>query len=110
MTYPPASVLFLFYAGLRRGETLALTKSDINLKEKTVSVNKAVVFDVNKSIVKDGAKSDAGNRTIPLPDAFIAFLKPFLPSLDTFYLFPGKTAKHTQKRNTSTCGTALSKS
>ncbi len=88
-----AFVLFLFYTGLRRGEALALTKADINLKEKTVSVNKAVVFDVNKSIVKDGAKSDAGNRTIPLPDAFIAFLRPFLRSLDTFYLFPGKNGE-----------------
>lgn len=99
-----------YYTGLRRGEALALTKADINLKEKTVSVNKAVVFDVNKSIVKDGAKSDEGNRTIPLPDAFIAFLKPFLRSLDTFTCSPGKRRKHTQKRNTSTCGTALQKS
>ncbi|MCM1235491.1 MAG: site-specific integrase, partial [Ruminococcus flavefaciens] len=57
-----ALVMFLFYFGLRRGEALALTKADVDLKKKILTVNKAVVFDVNKPIVKTGAKSDAGNR------------------------------------------------
>ena len=61
--------MLLFYFGLRRGECLALTKSDIDFKKKILTVNKAVVFDVNTPIVKTGAKSDAGNRTIPIPES-----------------------------------------
>ena len=85
-----AFVMLLFYFGLRRGETLALTKSDIDLKKNILTVNKAVVFDENTPIVKAGAKSDAGNRLIPIPEGAGAFLSAFLYSIDTFYLFPGK--------------------
>lgn len=85
-----ALVMLLFYFGLRRGEVLALTKSDINFKKKILTVNKTVVFDVNKPIIKTGAKSDAGNREIPIPESVTAFLKQYLKTVDTFYLFPGK--------------------
>lgn len=86
-----AFVMILYYFGLRRGEALALTKSDIDLKNKLLNVNKTVVFDVNKPIVKIGAKSEAGNRAIPIPESAEAFLKEFLKSVDTFCLFPGKS-------------------
>lgn len=85
-----AIVMLLFYFGLRRGEALALTKSDINLKKNVLNVSKAVIFDSNKPIVKVGAKSDAGNREIPIPDSVRPFLMDFLKSVGTFYLFPGK--------------------
>ena len=85
-----AFVYLLFYFGLRRGEALALTKSDINLKTQLLTVNKAVIFDVNTPIVKVGAKSDAGNRTIPIPAEIFPFLRDFLKTVNTFYLFPGK--------------------
>ena len=84
-------VMILFYFGLRRGEALALTKSDIDLKKKTLTVNKAVVFDKNTPIVKTGAKSNAGNRVIPIPAHAVASLRDFLKAVDTFYLFPGKS-------------------
>lgn len=85
-----AFIMLLFYFGLRRGEVLALSKSDIDLKKKTLSVNKTIIFDKNNPIVKVGAKSDAGNREIPIPEGVTAFLRGFLKSADTFYLFPGK--------------------
>lgn len=84
-----ALVLLLFYFGLRRGEALALTKADIDLKKKLLTVNKAVVFDVNVPEVKEGTKSEAGNRQIPIPVGVLPFLKDFLKAVDTFYLFPG---------------------
>lgn len=86
-----AIVMLLFYFGLRRGEVLALTKPDIDLWKKTLTVNKTVVFDVNTPIIKTVAKSDAGNRIIPIPAPAIPFLRDFLKSVDTFYIFPGKT-------------------
>lgn len=85
-----AFVLILFYFGLRRGEALALTKADIDMKKKMITINKSVVFDVNTPIVKEGAKSDAGNRSIPIPEGAMGFLREFLKLNDTFYLFPGK--------------------
>ena len=85
--------MLLFYFGLRRGECLALTKSDIDFKKKILTVNKAVVFDVNTPIVKTGAKSDAGNRTIPIPESVSSYLKGYLKSINTFYLFPGKNTE-----------------
>lgn len=86
-------VMLLFYFGLRRGECLALTKSDIDFKKKILTVNKAVVFDVNTPIIKAGAKSDAGNRTIPIPESVSSYLKGYLKSINTFYLFPGKNTE-----------------
>lgn len=86
-----AFVMLLFYFGLRRGEVLALTKADIDLRKRILIVNKTVVFDTNTPIVKSGAKSDAGNRTIPIPANAVPFFKEFLKSVDTFYIFPGKT-------------------
>ena len=92
-----ALVMLLFYFGLRRGEVLALTKSDINLKKKILTVNKAVVFDVITPVVKAGAKSDAGNRTIPIPEGITGFLRQFLKAVDTFYIFPGKNTETLSK-------------
>lgn len=86
-----AFVMLLFYFGLRRGEALALSKSDIDLKKKSLSVNKTVIFDKNNPVIKAGAKSDAGNRIIPIPAHATPFLRDFLKSVDTFYLFPGKS-------------------
>lgn len=92
-----ALVMLLFYFGLRRGEVLALTKSDINFKKKLLNVNKTVVFDVNTPIIKTGAKSDAGNREIPIPDSVEDFLRQFLKSVNTFYLFHGKNTETLSK-------------
>lgn len=92
-----AIVMLLFYFGLRRGEVLALTKSDINLKKKILTVNKTVVFDVNTPVIKTGAKSEAGNREIPIPESAEGYLRDFLKSVDTFYLFPGKNTETLSK-------------
>ncbi len=67
-------VLLLLYCGLRRGELVALTWSDISLKNKTVTVNKAAVFDGNQAKVQS-PKTDSGIRTIPLPDSILDAVK-----------------------------------
>ena len=92
-----AFVLLLFYFGLRRGEALALTKADIDLKKNLLYVNKTIVFDKNNPVIKTGAKSDAGNRIIPIPESAGAFLREFVRTVDTFYLFPGKNAETLSK-------------
>ncbi len=70
---------------------------DIDLKKKTLIVNKTVVFDKNTPIVKEGVKSDAGNRTLPIPESAESFLRDFLLSVDSFYLFKGKNTETLSK-------------
>lgn len=70
----PAAKLMM-YCGLRRGELLALRWTDIDFNKRTINVNKSVEMVKGKPKVKDGAKSEAGVRTVPLPNTLIDFLK-----------------------------------
>lgn len=67
------AVLIMIYAGLRRGEVLALTWNDIDFKNNTISVNKAVNFK-NNGIIKS-PKTEAGYRNIPMPKILADHLK-----------------------------------
>jgi len=66
-TADKALLLFLFGCGLRREEVIALQAGDVDLDARTVHVSRKIVFDVNKPILEDGAKSEDGIRTIPIP-------------------------------------------
>lgn len=66
--------LLLLYCGLRRGELIALTWGDVNLKNKSITVNKAAAFSQNQPIVQK-PKTDSGVRTIPIPDAILDAVK-----------------------------------
>ena len=70
-----AFLYVLLYAGLRRGEAIALTWGDINFDAKTISVSKTWTSDGNKTTVKPSPKSKAGNRIIPMPDALLNTLQ-----------------------------------
>ncbi len=69
----PAAKIMM-YCGLRRGELLALRWSDVDLKNRTISINKAVEMVNGKPKVKDSPKSDAGFRTVPIPNTLIEYL------------------------------------
>lgn len=60
--------------GLRRGELLGLKWQDIDLEEKTLTVNNNLVQTRKGSLNKD-PKSDSSNRTIDLPESLIPLLK-----------------------------------
>jgi integrase len=59
---------FLIYTGCRRGEALALTPKDVDFENKCININKTVEWVGNVPQIKAQAKTQAGNRTIPLPD------------------------------------------
>lgn len=84
-----AFVTVLYYCGTRRGEALALTSGDFDWDEKTVSISKVVIFDGNAPEIKPYPKSDNGIRRIPLPDACISILKPYVDNCEG-YLFKGQ--------------------
>lgn len=56
--------LLLAYAGLRRGEALALRWEDIDFNVGVIRIDKAVVFKNNKPTVKPRPKTRAGVRVI----------------------------------------------
>lgn len=67
-------VYLVLNTGMRRSEALGLMWADIDFKEKTVAVNRAVT--PNTTDPKDGElKSKTSHRTIPVSDAFIGYMR-----------------------------------
>ncbi|MGN0467239.1 MAG: tyrosine-type recombinase/integrase [Acutalibacteraceae bacterium] len=69
------AAMIMLFAGLRRGELLALTWSDIDLTEKTIQINKAIDFVNNKPVLKNQTKTKAGMRLVTIPDILVNYLK-----------------------------------
>ena len=63
--------LLMLYAGLREGECIALTWSDIDFEHKRITVNKS--YNQKSKQIKT-PKTDAGTRTVPL----LKVLEPYL--------------------------------
>ena len=63
----------ILYTGLRRGEALALTYSDIDFKRKRISINKSIYFQGNKPHLKQ-PKTQAGKREVILLDCLAKHL------------------------------------
>ena len=69
------AAMLMLIAGLRRGEVLALKWKDIDFENGALTVNKSVEYATNSPHIKSCAKTEAGNRTIPLPTLLLSFLK-----------------------------------
>lgn len=60
-------ISFLLLTGLRFGEAVVLTWSDIDLKNNLIHIDKTLSFDMNgKRIIGDSPKSESGERDIPI--------------------------------------------
>ena len=71
--YP--AVMTMLYAGLRRGEVLALNiDRDIDFTAREIHVREAVRFESNQPIIAS-PKTEAGERTIPLVDVLANVLR-----------------------------------
>lgn len=66
--------LLMLYCGLRRGELIALTWKDIDLKDQTISVSKAATTVSNQHTLKS-PKTEAGRRLVPIPDFLVEILR-----------------------------------
>lgn len=72
--------LLMLYAGLRRGETMALTWEDVDWDKNILTVNKTYVFEGNKAILNFETKTEAGMRSVPLPGILRRALQEVGPS------------------------------
>lgn len=78
----------LLCSGLRRGEALALTRSDIDLDQNIITVSKSLEYkNGNQSSVKT-PKSKAGSREVPITDVLKNELKKYMNCLTGDLLFP----------------------
>jgi len=68
------AALIMLYAGLRRGEVLALTHDDIDLDANTIIISKAVRF-VGNQPVTVAPKTAAGVRLVPIFSTIRPYLK-----------------------------------
>lgn len=83
----------LAFTGLRHGELLTLTWSDIDFKARTLTVNKAINY-VDKKYIISTTKTIGGNRTIYLDNATIDLLKQYRLTRNILinnYLFENRT-------------------
>ena len=64
----------LAYTGLRRGELLGLEWSDIDFKNKTISINRTLVS-INGKLSVQTPKTKRSTRTISLDDSTVQILK-----------------------------------
>ena len=70
------AMLIQMYMGLRIGEVNALRIQEIDLKNKTIYVHRTVSTDRNeKTIIEEKTKTDAGIRTLPIPDNILPYIK-----------------------------------
>lgn len=63
------------YTGARRNELLALTWDDIDLEERTISINKSLYQSNGKVHVKT-PKTEKGIRVLPILDKLLPYLEP----------------------------------
>ena len=67
-----------FYTGCRIGEVLSLTWDDIDFKNKTISINKSLIFNnENKQWYFGPTKTSASDRIIKVGNTLIDILKKF---------------------------------
>lgn len=81
----------LYYCGLRRGEALALTRTQFDLNHWTLKIDATIVFETDtRTIRKSTPKTEAGFRTIPLPNLIRPLLTEYFKQLSGIYLFTKK--------------------
>ena len=78
----------MLYTGMRQGEALALTWSDVDFNKKIIRVTKGTEYVKSKPREK-APKTSRGNRTIPMPEELTKFLQEHRRKTKSIYVFPG---------------------
>lgn len=72
--------LTLYWTGIRLGELLALTLADLNIEEKTLSINKSYQRIEKRDVITE-PKTQKGKRVITLPDFLVEELEEYVGKL-----------------------------
>ena len=102
----------LFYSGMRFGELLALTPSDIDFTANTISITKSYQHN-SKGGILSPPKTTNGIRTITMPDAIMKELQLYIDRLysiapdDRIFLFTKSLIRATMKRCSEAAGIPL---
>lgn len=81
-------IFTMLYTGMRRGEALALTWSDVDFENKLINVSKATEYEKSKPIQKT-PKTENSFRDIPMSEELINFLLEYKKKTKSIYVFPG---------------------
>lgn len=76
--------------GCRRGEALALMKSDFDFQTHTVHLQRSITFDKNTPTINAYMKTKSSRRVIHIPKPFYDFFINYVSSCDGMYLFTMK--------------------
>ncbi len=79
----------LAFAGLRRGECLALTWNDINFSQGTLRINKTLTQGLKGVQIVQAPKTRKGRRTLKLDDITVKHLKEWRKEQREYYLMLG---------------------
>lgn len=79
----------LAFAGLRRGECLALTWDDVNLSQGMLRVNKTLTQGLKGVQIVQAPKTRKGRRTLKLDEQTIHYLKEWRKQQRKYYLMLG---------------------
>lgn len=79
VTDPTANIALkvLFYSGMRFGELLALTLSDIDFENNTISITKSLQHRAKLGDIVTPPKTDNGIRTISMPPVIMQAIKDY---------------------------------
>ncbi len=91
----------LAFAGLRRGECLALTWDDINFSKSTIRINKTLTQGIGGKQIIQAPKTRKGRRTIKLDHKTMSYIKKWRIQQRKYYLMLGFNTinKHPNPRN-----------
>lgn len=86
----------MLYAGLRRGEALAMTTNNIDLINKTIEVKNSLFFEENDPAIKE-PKTKSSIRKIPIPNELFQDLLLYIPTLANEKLFTMSNGEYMTK-------------
>lgn len=69
----PMAMVMLF-CGLRQGECVPLTWEDVDFENRVLRVVRSADLQGNSAIVKEGGKTQAAKRIVPMPDVLVDYL------------------------------------
>lgn len=89
------NVLLAF--GCRRGEALALMRSDFDFTAQTVILQRSVTFDKNTPVINPYMKTKSSRRTLHIPKPFLDYFRSYVSSCSGLYLFTMKNGNLVSK-------------